>query len=362
MSRQAKPWFNREKSCWMVWWEGKRKRLAAGPNNRTTRKQAEQRLLQLRYEAQFNPAPGSGEPTVASVLEAYQASALQRLAASTVATAKPYLQSFAEAHGWRTVREVTLEHLESWLSEHPEWVSDWTKNFAVRQIKTAFNWALNKSKMISGHPFVGYSPPEGEARRDVTPEEFQTILRASGNRGYRKRPTPSARFRQICVFLWFTGCRPGEAAKLEWRHVDFKRNRIVLPEHKTARRQKRPGPRIIPLHPVMVRLLTWIRNLKQPGDHVFLTHRKTPWNKNTLCQRLHRARRLLSIPKDAKLYGMRHAFGTRGVTSGAVDLKTLAQLMGHTTTRMTEHYLHLAGQDAHLAAAMLRVNAPRRGA
>jgi site-specific recombinase XerD len=60
------------------------------------------------------------------------------------------------------------------------------------------------------------------------------------------------------------------------------------------------------------------------------------------------------------LYGLRHAFGTRSILNG-VDLKTLSELMGHTTTRTTEHYLHLAGQRSHLADAMLRANARRPG-
>ena len=75
-----------------------------------------------------------------------------------------------------------------------------------------------------------------------------------------------------------------------------------------------------------------------------------------------RARMKAGVPADAKLYGTRHAFGTRAIINGELDLKTVAELMGHTSTRMTEHYLHLAGQHAHLAAAMQRVNAPRRGA
>ncbi len=91
---------------------------------------------------------------------------------------------------------------------------------------------------------------------------------------------------------------------------------------------------------------------------MFLTHRLTPWTKNTLAQRVKRARKLAGIPDDAKLYGVRHAFGTRAVLNG-VPLKTLAELLGHTTTRMSEHYVHLAGQHAHLASAMLLVNARR---
>jgi site-specific recombinase XerD len=60
---------------------------------------------------------------------------------------------------------------------------------------------------------------------------------------------------------------------------------------------------------------------------------------------------------DAKLYGLRHRFGTTAILHG-VDLKTLSELMGHTTTRMTEHYVAIAGQRQHLAEAMLKVHGP----
>jgi integrase len=142
--------------------------------------------------------------------------------------------------------------------------------------------------------------------------------------------------------------------------VDFEQEVIVLPEHKTRRTQRKPKPRMIPMHPVVVKLLRSIQKRRE-GQFVFQTHRLTPWTKNTLAQRVMRARRKAGIPDDAKLYGVRHAFGTRGVVNGC-DIKTLAELMGHTTTRMTEHYLHLAGQREHLASAMLLVNDRRRDA
>lgn len=361
MARSSKPWFNRERSCWMVWWNGRKVRLIEGKNDKATEKRARDRLADLRYEARHNPA-ADAEPTVASVIDAYIASASKRLAQSTQDAHFPYLQSFAEAHGWRTVREANPVHVEQWLFDHPEWVSDWTKNLAVRQVQTAFNWAQSKARLIASNPFKGFTHRPGLPRRDMTADEFQSILRATKNSWWRKRPTPGARFRQVLVFLWYTGCRPGEAAKLKWTDIDFERQVIVLMRHKTARTQRVARPRLIPLHPVVMRLLTWIKRLDEPGEVVFLTHRRTPWNKNSLAIRVQRARELAGIPDDVKLYGVRHAFGTRAVVNGGLDIKTVAELMGHTTTRMTEHYLHLAGQPAHLAAAMLRVNARRQGA
>ena len=356
MARTAKPWFNRQRDCWMVWFNGQRVKLAEGRKNK---KAAQDRYDELRFEAARNPHPDSGNATVASIIERYQSFAEKRLAEGTKASRWPYLQSFAETHGWRLISEARPDHMQQWLDSHPEWESDWTKSGALRNVQVAFNWAA-KSRIIRENPFRGVTHPVGQPRRDMTQVEFQAVLRVSGSEWRKTKPTPGARFRQILTFLWYSGCRPCEAAKLRWSDIDFEQSLIVLQEHKTRRMQKTPRPRIVPLHPVALKLLLWLER-RGEGDYVFLTHRKTPWNKNSLGLRVARAREKAGVSDDAKLYGIRHAFGTRAIMSG-VDLKTTSELMGHTTTRMTEHYVHLAGQTAHLAAAMRLANARRQGA
>jgi integrase len=335
----------------MVWLAGKKVRLAKG---RANKRQAEQRLLELLLERSKNPPPDDPHPTIASIIDLYLASAGRRLASSTLAIRRPYLQSFAEAHGWRLVHECKRHHMESCLDAHPTWKSDWTKSSAFRNVQVAFNWAV-RSGHLDLNPFHGVSHRQGAPRRDISAAEFQALLRGSQNSGRWNRPTPAARFRQVLVFLWRTGCRPKEAATLEWTHVDFEKNLLVLPEHKTSRTQRVPRPRVVPLDPVVAKLLYWLR-ARSDGPRVFVHCRNRPWTKDTLAQRVRRARLAAGIPEDATLYGLRHAFGTRGVVNGC-DLKTLSTLMGHTTTRMTEHYLHLSNQHQHLAAAMRLVNA-----
>jgi integrase len=137
--------------------------------------------------------------------------------------------------------------------------------------------------------------------------------------------------------------------------VDLHARELLLRRHKTSKNTKKP--RRVPIHPVVLKLLIFLRRLNQPGEHVFLTHRKTPWHRVSLAQRLRRSREAAGVPDDATLYGLRHRFGTTAILRG-VDLKTLSELMGHTTTRMTEHYVALAGQRQHLADAMLKVHGP----
>ncbi|MBI3466076.1 MAG: site-specific integrase [Planctomycetes bacterium] len=377
MPRTSTGWYDDERGLYMAWVGGKRHVLFKGPKNRANAKAAAQKLDDLRYQARHNPTPAVAEQNVASVIEAYLAYAADKIAASSLAVRKPYLQSFAEYCGPQTMPQCSPEDLEDWLEKHPEWRSDWTKNGAVRSVHRAFNWAASRKVMREGrkvalireNPFRGFTHRAGAARRDMTPDEFRSILRISGfpirERGTRKlpswkKPTPGARFRQVLLYLWLTGSRPSEAAKLTWDQVDFDNALVVLETHKTIRMQKTPQPRVIPLDPVVMRLLRWLQN-RHEGPYVFLSRRKTPWDKDTLAQRLRRARKGAGIPDDVKLYGTRHAFGTRAILSG-VDIKTTSALLGHTTTRVTERYLHVVGKNGHLADAMLLANGRRRGA
>jgi site-specific recombinase XerD len=112
--------------------------------------------------------------------------------------------------------------------------------------------------------------------------------------------------------------------------------------------------------PIVARLLTHLWKHSH-NEHVFLNDRGNTWHRSALSLRLQRCRRRAGIPATTTLYGVRHKFGTDAILNG-VDLVTTSQLMGHRSTRMTEHYVHLDGEDEHLAAAMRRATARRPGA
>jgi integrase len=96
------------------------------------------------------------------------------------------------------------------------------------------------------------------------------------------------------------------------------------------------------------------------SEHVFLNADCRPWTKEGLGRHFWRLRGRLGLPPDAKLYGCRHRFGTEAVKAG-VDLKTASVLMGHTTTRMTEHYIHVTDDVGHMRAGAERAVGGRKG-
>jgi hypothetical protein len=142
MARNAKPWFYARTGWWTAWIDGKRVPIAEGKRNK---KAAEDRLKDLQYTARHNPHPDSGRHTVASIIERYLDVPFKTLAGESQKARQHYLQSFAEAHGFRPVVDakddptaVRKDHVQAWLLAHPEWESDWTKRDAVRAVQGAW--------------------------------------------------------------------------------------------------------------------------------------------------------------------------------------------------------------------------------
>lgn len=279
--------------------------------------------------------------TVADVLLPFCAFIRRRWAATTWAARRGFLHRFLADHGSLPVSQLRKSTLENWIADQTTYANDWTRAQAAATLKRAFRWATDDA-LIERNPFAGVRCPTGLARQPVDAQAFQRLLRNS-----------SADLRRVLTFLRCTGCRPGELAALRWDHLALEQRLARLPDHKTRRTQRKPKPRTIHLSVVALKLIAWLR--RQPlaswQPHVFLNSRGRPYTTGLLGKRLREARCRAGLPAAVKLYGLRHAFGTQAVLN-AVDLATLSELLGHCTTRTTEHYLHLAGRHDHLQAAV----------
>jgi hypothetical protein len=133
-------------------------KLIEGKNTEKDRRLALNRLDELLLFQAANPEPDSHRHTVASVIEFYQCHHEKKLEARAFSDRRHYLQLFAEEYGWRKVndRDCLPFEQEEWLLNHPEWVSDWTKNQVVKTVHAAFNWGA-KGRLIPRNPFRGFA-------------------------------------------------------------------------------------------------------------------------------------------------------------------------------------------------------------
>lgn len=345
--RPRKPWYRKNRRGWYVEVDGRQVCLVKGEKSAETKALADHNYHALMIELAANPPVDNGNPTVASVIDAFLDFAAKHNAENTFYERKLYLQKFADVHGGWLVTACRAHHLQKWVDDHPTWRSEATKSNAIRIVKRAFNWGVEQ-ELIPKNPFANIKHREGDARRPMTEQEYLALLKMAG---------AGTHLGETLRFIAGTGCRPCEARHLCWDQVDLERRVAIQHQHKTARTQKSTKPRIIMLSAQIVELLRHIRERGDHPKHVFVSRREMPWGRCSLAQAVRRLRRAAKLADDVVLYGLRHHFGTASIKNGN-DLKVTAELMGHSTTRMTEHYVHLSGDPHLLQAAERATNWP----
>ena len=141
----------------------------------------------------------------------------------------------------------------------------------------------------------------------------------------------------IVRLLLLTGCRRGEILGLRWSEVQG--GMLVLGDSKT-------GPRRVPLNVQARRVLE-----RQPSNgsaFVFPSPRDPDRPRGPELPLWYRVRREIGI-EDVRLHDLRHTHASHAVMSG-VPVPVVSRMLGHSNTRMTLRYAHLADRDIEAAA------------
>lgn len=301
----------------------------------------------VRLYAPDPPTTGSGgrsrgPSTVAELVDQYLARIKRKIGARTYAERERLLLQYRAHAGDSLISELIPDDLQSYLDSHTEWASDWTLHGVCGILKLPFSWADGLG-LIARNPFRSVTHPTGARGRPMEEGHYEQMIAAA-----------TEAFRPVMIFMHQTGARPCEVSSIMWEHIDGELGTVTLHVHKTARTRKDKEPRVIYLDQVAIDLLVDLKQKARPNQkHVFVNSRGRPWTRSSLSLAIQRLRKRAGVPAGVKLYGLRHAFATR-LASAGVELKTLSTLMGHTTTRQTEHYIHMAGKTSHLRAELER--------
>lgn len=137
-----------------------------------------------------------------------------------------------------------------------------------------------------------------------------------------------------------TGLRASEQFHLTWEDVDLERRQICLTQTKNGR------VRYIPLNPTATKAFAAMRQTHDGDGKVFLntvTKSRYQGQARTTARNWFEAVCRKAQLQDFTWHCLRHTFASRLVMSG-VDIRTVAELMGHRTLAMTMRYAHLAPQ------------------
>ena len=190
---------------------------------------------------------------------------------------------------------------------------------------------------VLGNPCRGVERNHEEGREKF----FSTAELAAISDALAEYQGPSA----DCVrLIMLTGCRPSEAMKAQWSEFDEQPGYWIKPSSHVKQRKTHK----LPLSPAAIELVDRLRK-KRKGTWVFSGdggHLVTLWHVWDF------VRERAALGKDARIYDLRHSFASIGA-GGGLSLPIIGRLLGHTQSKTTQKYAHLADDPLREAATKI---------
>lgn len=278
------------------------------------------RKLRLKREREIVEGARKG-PTVQDAVRQY----LERPEGIGV-TAATYCLRFAESARWRSKKIGDLDLAEVYREFSGTNKARETIRREIGAVQAMLNWVADLYQM--DRKFEIKKPPKGDERlRFLEEEEIAAMVKAS-----------PWWFRPLVVALFWTGMRRSEAAKLRWG--DVRKDHLLVSARKG--RNAKVRWRTIPLHPVVAKELAKLR--RQGNEFVFRNENGVPWANdvtkiNKVWQEVaEKAQVFDCVPHDA-----RRTFASM-LLENDVDLRTIADLLGHTKLDLLMLYAQVRGK------------------
>jgi integrase len=212
--------------------------------------------------------------------------------------------------------------------------------YSVRQELALLSHLFSKAKKEWGIP-VGNPvaeidrpvPPRGRTRF-LTEDEAIKLLKAS-------RKSRNKKLYSYILTLLHTGMRSSEAAGLRWNQVDLEKRVIYLPDTKNK------DPRWVPLTQELASELSNLKEITGEEDENLVFLKEDQLQSARVQARpgirfreaFNHAKKRAGLP-DIHMHDLRHTAASHLIMSG-VDIRTLADILGHRTLQMVQRYTHL---------------------
>ncbi len=205
---------------------------------------------------------------------------------------------------------------------------------------------LFKRRIISEFPFkdIEYPFVAKKLPEFLTKDEISRILNVDfkngkngGNKAKEGSNFENIRNKVILELLYSSGLRISELAGVKLENFNFDLNFIRV-------RGKGSKERIVPFGiPVKEALKTYLplrrRYEKSGKSYMFITKNGLPFTRQGLWKIIKKAALLTGIDKNITPHMLRHTFATHLLEGGA-DLRSIQQMLGHSSISTTEIYTH----------------------
>lgn len=229
------------------------------------------------------------------------------------------------------VKPHHVERLRTWL------VDD---GLAASSINRYFNTLKHFFRKCEEWGFIQKSPARfiralstnPVVRRPWTCDEVQVVRKSLSEK-------------DLAVFdlLMLTGARLSQILSLKVSDVDVENKVVHLKSKKGPRSQEKIYQ--VPITQVVVNIFVKIINSKKPNDYIFVSDNGSPINPMLYSKNFKRLlKRKKLIANHLTLHGLRHTFASK-LSKAGVPINDIKLLLGHSTTKITETYIHSSVED-----------------
>jgi site-specific recombinase XerD len=233
-----------------------------------------------------------------------------------------------------TLIQVTLKDVEDFKTKKLQKVQPSTVRRDLNTIKHVFNMAVEWGR-LSANPIAKLKKPTIREREPAffwDMDQVELLRQTCKGEVYEGKQgrVPGWRVWEPTYFMLCTGVRFTELSRMKpWNGINFDRDEILVPTAKTfVTSERKATHRVVPMEKGLKGML--LRMKKEDRWFDFRNYRR----------RLQAAARQAGSDGRVVTHTPRHTFGAHHIMHGT-DIVTLAQLMGHTATEITEIYAHV---------------------
>jgi integrase/recombinase XerC len=232
----------------------------------------------------------------------------------------------------KVLGSLSLRDFRSWLSSqriNNKSLSPKTQARSKAAIKSFYKF-LNKKKYIKNTAIFNLQPVK-IIKQLPRPLSFKVVIDVINISGEKKNGT-GLRDKTLFILIYATGLRINEALQL---------NRIDVEDLDIIRVQGKGGKiREIPLiesATASIKQLLDIEKNKHMNSPLFIGLKGKRLSPRQVQKTMEEIRNKLSLPKTVTPHALRHSFATHLLEKG-VDLRTLQELLGHSSLSTTQGY------------------------
>jgi integrase len=207
-------------------------------------------------------------------------------------------------------------------------VSPSTVNREIELLRSMFNRAVEWGDALT-------NPVKNDL---ITSEkDYERTRYLNNNEAKKLYDVLDGHLKPVVIVTTNAGLRLREALNLKWRDCNFERRLINIVKSKT-------GKKLLPMNNIVYNILVaWPRYEK--SEYIFC-HKDDKWDGKPFYDVRTAWKNALKKAgiEDFRFHDLRHTFASQLLMSG-VDMKTVSELLGHSSMRMTERYTHLS--EAH---------------